>query len=212
MLIHSAHDRGAAPGLHHLSSADLPCAAAVLARAFHEYPTFRRLLPDAGARRRKLAWVMRFFIGCGLLRGEVLAPSSKLEGIAVWFRASDLGFGLGTLVWAGLFGTLLALGPETAVRFVRLGDAKREHRGPLLDGSEWFLDALGVDPVQGRKGFARRLIDPGLVRADEEGRACCLETSDPRNVGLYERFGFRVVSNYRHDEVESFCLRRPAGA
>jgi predicted acetyltransferase len=70
-----------------------------------------------------------------------------------------------------------------------------------------------VDPAHGRKGFARRLIEPGLARADEEGRACFLETSEPRNVGLYERFGFRVVSSYVHDEVESFCLRRPpAGA
>ena len=212
MLNHSMQDRGVAPGLHRLSPADLPCASAVLARAFHEYPTFRRLLPDAGARRRKLARVMRFFIGCGLLRGEALAPSSKLEGIVVWFRASDLSFGLGALARAGLFGTLLALGPETAVRFVRLGAAKRQHRGPLLDGGEWFLDVLGVDPAQERKGFARRLIEPGLARADEEGRACFLETSEPRNVGLYERFGFRLVSSYRHDEVESFCLRRRAGA
>ncbi len=184
----------------------------MLARAFHEYPTFRRLLPDAGTRHRKLAQVMQFFIRCGLLRGEVVAPSRELEGIAVWFRASDLGFGLGTLVQAGLVGALLALGPAIARRFVRLGQTKRVHRRRLLDGSEWYLDVLGVDPAHGRKGFAHRLIEPALAWADEEGRACALETSAPENIGLYERFGFRVVARYRHDEVESFCLRRPAGA
>ena len=200
------------PSLHRLAPGDAARGAAVLARAFHEYPTFRRLLPQAGTRHGKLARVMRFFIGCGLLRGEVVAPSTELEGVAVWFRASELDLGLGPLVRAGLVGALLGLGPAAARRFVRLGEAKRTHRSRLLDGSEWFLDVLGVDPACGRRGFARRLIEPGLVRADEEGRACFLETSAPENVGLYQRFGFRVVASYRHDQVESFCLRRPAGA
>ncbi len=182
----------------------------MLARAFHEYPTFRRLLPDAETRAKRLEGVMRFFLECGLLRGQVLAPSSALEGIAVWFRASELGFGLGELIRAGLVGALVGLGPAAACRFVRLGDAKRENRGRLLDGSEWFLDLIGVEPALARRGFARRLVSPQLARADQEGRACLLETSDPENVGIYARFGFDVVSSYRHDEVESFCLCRPA--
>lgn len=182
----------------------------MLARAFHEYPTFRRLLPDAATRASRLEAVMRFFLGCGCLRGEVLAPSSALEGIAVWFRASDLGFGPGDLIRAGLAGALVALGPAAARRFIRLGDAKREHRARLLDGSEWFLDIIGVDPALARRGFARRLIAPQLARADRERRSCVLETSDPGNVGIYERFGFELVCSYHHDEVESFVLRRPA--
>jgi ribosomal protein S18 acetylase RimI-like enzyme len=198
------------PNLLRLSPADVPRGAAVLARAFHEYPTFRRLLPDAATRAKRLEGVMRFFLGCGRLRGEVLAPSSALEGIAVWFRASELGFGLGDLIRAGLVGALVGLGPAAARRFIRLGNAKREHRGRLLDGNEWFLDIIGVDPALARRGFARRLIAPQLARADQERRACFLETSDPGNVGIYERFGFEVVSSYHHDEVESFCLRRPA--
>ena len=200
------------PGLHRVAPADVAKGAAVLARAFHEYPTFRRLLPDAGTRPRKLARVMRFFIGCGLLRGEVVAPSRELEGIAVWFLASDLHLGLGALVQAGLIGALLALGPAAARRFVQLGEAKRVRRSQVLDGSELFLDLIGVDQGHARRGFARQLLGPLLARADEENRACCLETSEPRNIGVYERFGFRVVSSYHHDEVESFCLRRPAGA
>jgi hypothetical protein len=85
-----------------LSPADVPRGAAVLARAFYEYPTFRRLLPDVATRSRQLEGVMRFFLGCGCLRGEVLAPSRALEGIAVWFRASELGLGLRDLIRAGL--------------------------------------------------------------------------------------------------------------
>jgi GNAT superfamily N-acetyltransferase len=199
------------PGLYRLCPGDVRPGAAVLARAFRDYPTFRRLLPDAETREDRLQPVMRFFLGCGLLRGRAVAPSRALEGVAVWFRAEELGFGVGTLLRAGLAGALLGLGPGAARRFIRLGNAKRAHRRRLLEGREWFLDVVGVDPALARRGFARRLIAPQLARADAEGRACFLETSDPTNVGIYVRFGFQVVDTYRHDEVESFCLRRPAG-
>ncbi len=91
--------------------------------------------------------------------------------------------GLGDLIRAGLVGALVGLGPAAARRFIRLGNAKREHRGRLLDGNEWFLDIIGVDPALARRGFARRLIAPQLARADQERRACFLETSDPGNEG-----------------------------
>src|SRR5512147_2442637 len=181
-------DSGSCGELHRVSAGEVPNAAAVLARAFHEYPTFRAVFPDAATRARNLERVMRFFLRCGLLRGEVVSPSSDLEAIAVWFRAGDLGFGLPTLVRAGLVRTLAGLGPSTARRFVQLGDAKRENRRRLLDGSEWFLDVIGVDPARAGHGFARRLIAPRLAQADQERRACYLETGEPRNVGLYERF------------------------
>ena len=39
------------------------------------------------------------------------------------------------------------------------------------------------------------LLAPVLDRADREGLACFLETSDPANVGFYHRFGFDVVDD-----------------
>ncbi len=200
-----------AGGLHRLSAREVGQGAAVLARAFREYPTFARLFPDERRRRRDLEHIMRLFLRCGLRHGEALAPSRGLEGIAVWYRSEALGYGLGSLLRAGLLGTFLGLGPRSFRRLAQLGAAKRANRARLLSRPYWFLDLVGVDPAQAGRGHARSLVEPKLAQADEEGRDCYLETSDPRNAAIYRRFGFAVVSTYEFDGVESICmLRAPA--
>ena len=57
-----------------------------------------------------------------------------------------------------------------------------------------FLDMVGVDPDHQGRGIGRALVELGLAHADERGAAAFLETGTERNVGYYERFGFRVVA------------------
>ncbi len=54
---------------------------------------------------------------------------------------------------------------------------------------------LGVRPDAQRRGLGSKLIEPVLRRADRDGVACYLETSDRANVAYYERFGFKVVDD-----------------
>ena len=57
----------------------------------------------------------------------------------------------------------------------------------------WYVMVLGVAPAFQGQGYARSLMQPLFDRADLEGLPCYLETTQPKNVGLYERFGFRVL-------------------
>jgi ribosomal protein S18 acetylase RimI-like enzyme len=66
-----------------------------------------------------------------------------------------------------------------------------EERVP--DEPLWVLDHIGVDPAYQGQGVGRRLIEHGLALVDADGVAAFLETGTARNVGYYERFGFRVV-------------------
>jgi ribosomal protein S18 acetylase RimI-like enzyme len=151
---------------------------------------------------------MRFFIRCGLLRGQVLAPSARLEAVAIWYRSSDLAFGLNTVIRAGAASVLRGLGWSTFTRLKELGDAKKAHRDRIMQEKYWFLDVIGVDSAHARRGFGRSLIEPKLAQADREDCACYLETSDRNNLGIYERFGFRLRSTYRFRDLETFCLAR----
>ncbi len=194
---------------YRLSRNDVAQGAAVLARAFIEYPTFTYLFPNAVRRGEHLEQAMRFFIRCGLLRGQVLAPSPRLEAVAIWYRSSDLAFGLNTVIRAGAASLLRGLGWSTFARFKELGDAKKVHRDRIMQEEKyWFLDVIGVDPAQTRRGFGRCLIEPTLAQADREGCACYLETSDRNNLGLYERFGFCLCSTYHIRELSTFVLVR----
>ncbi len=44
-----------------------------------------------------------------------------------------------------------------------------------------------------RRGIGGRLLSFGVARVDAEGMPAYLESSNPRNIGLYERHGFRVT-------------------
>ena len=115
-------------------------------------------------------------------------------------------------VTSDLTGAAVWLPPAAAERFLEIEGPTRELIHPLTDDDGarydvfwdwlgghlpedpcWFLDIVAVDaPARGR-GHARRLIEHGLTRAHDEGLPAFLETSIRGNVGLYERFGFRVV-------------------
>ena len=59
----------------------------------------------------------------------------------------------------------------------------------------WYLYLLGVEPARQGRGVGRALLAPTLARADAGGVPCYLETQNSRNVGFYERLGFRVTSD-----------------
>ncbi|MFN3232949.1 MAG: GNAT family N-acetyltransferase [Alphaproteobacteria bacterium] len=54
----------------------------------------------------------------------------------------------------------------------------------------WYLAVLGVDPSRQGGGLGGKLLTHMLARVDEERLPAYLESSNPRNVSLYLRFGF----------------------
>lgn len=56
----------------------------------------------------------------------------------------------------------------------------------------WTLDFVGVLPGERGRGLARRLCERG--QADHPGAPAFLTTADPRNVALYEHWGFGVCA------------------
>lgn len=57
----------------------------------------------------------------------------------------------------------------------------------------WYLAMIGVDPARQGRGLGSALLKAGLARCDADGLIAYLESSHPRNVPLYERFGFEVM-------------------
>lgn len=57
----------------------------------------------------------------------------------------------------------------------------------------WYLAMIGVDPACQGSGLGTRLLRETLAKVDEQLLPAYLETSNPANLPLYERFGFEIM-------------------
>ena len=57
----------------------------------------------------------------------------------------------------------------------------------------WYLEYLAVDPSKQGSGLGSLILKESLKVIDELGEAAYLESSNPQNMSLYERFGFRFL-------------------
>ena len=61
----------------------------------------------------------------------------------------------------------------------------------------WYLEYLGVDPNNHSQGIGTQLLQKSLEEIDALHEAAYLESSNPRNMSLYERHGFEVVKKFQ---------------
>lgn len=61
------------------------------------------------------------------------------------------------------------------------------------DEDVWYLPVIAVDPAHQGKGIGSALMKAALQSCDEAGFPAYLESSNPRNVSLYERHGFEAM-------------------
>jgi GNAT superfamily N-acetyltransferase len=75
----------------------------------------------------------------------------------------------------------------------------------------WYLPLMGVDPLQQGKGFGSALLQHALIQCDRDRKLAYLESSNPRNIPLYERHGFELLGTIQAGESPSIfpMLRRP---
>lgn len=57
----------------------------------------------------------------------------------------------------------------------------------------WYLPLIGVDPFLQGNGFGSALLKHALIACDRDNKLAYLDSSNPRNVPLYERHGFEVL-------------------
>jgi ribosomal protein S18 acetylase RimI-like enzyme len=169
---------------------DLPALTGVLSRAFSNDPPMSWVFRDDATRRDRLATLFG-----GALR-EIFLPAGHLwtttdvGGAAVWqppgqWRTPDEVVERLTPPLAEAFL------PEELDRFLTfLGMMEDEH---VDEPEHWYLEVLAADLDRQGEGIGSACMRPILDRADAEGKPAYLESSNEKNVPLYERNGFRVT-------------------
>jgi ribosomal protein S18 acetylase RimI-like enzyme len=57
----------------------------------------------------------------------------------------------------------------------------------------WYLPLIGVDPSHQGKGYGSALLQHALISCDRNHTLAYLESSNPKNISLYEQHGFTLL-------------------
>lgn len=61
----------------------------------------------------------------------------------------------------------------------------------------WYLPLIAADPAHQGRGLGTALMEAAIAVIDADGRPAYLESSNPRNIPLYRRFGFESIGEIR---------------
>lgn len=170
------------------TTSDEDRAFAVLALAFASDPVSRWAWRDQHTYLTNFAAFARAFGGRAFAEGAAHVVGD-FDGVALWLPPGvepDAEAMIALLV-----GTV----PEAAQAemFTVLEQMDKYHPHE----PHWYLPMIGVDPIQQGRGFGSVLLQHALAVCDRDGMPAYLESSNPKNVPLYQRHGFEVTGTVR---------------
>lgn len=158
------------------TSADLDGAAESLALAFADDPWTEWVVPTA-ERRARLVELQGICLARAHAYGRVLVASAG----AIAVLPTDA-----PPIHARVVDRLVDLHGDRIERLRRV-DLPEPVRGA------WQVETLGVRPSHRGKGVGNALLVAALVEIQDLRVPLAVDTSNPRSVRLYGRYGFRVV-------------------
>ena len=164
-----------------------------LIAAFYHDPLTEFLLPDEESRTKRLSTGIEFLLGLSSSTwsaGTTNRPCAGMIGAASPEEYPPPFFhlmvGLTKLILKSLSYTPHRV-MEQWVRIFHKFD-KLLPRQP-----HWYVLVLGVHPDHQGKGLGGVLLRQVLQRADDERVAVYLESSNPKNLDFYRKYGFEVT-------------------
>jgi ribosomal protein S18 acetylase RimI-like enzyme len=173
------------PAIRAMEAADVEAAWDVLTLAFSSDPCTRYIWPTPRAFLAGYPRLLKAVGGPKLERGRVFATED--------FSAAALWLPPGVRPDSDAIDVLLGetLSAERQAVAAQVGDGIDAHHPAE---PHWYLSMIGVDPARQGRGLGSALLAHCLATlVDAEGALAYLESSNPKNTPLYERFGFEVT-------------------
>ncbi|RMZ75242.1 hypothetical protein DV738_g5578, partial [Chaetothyriales sp. CBS 135597] len=176
-------------------------AAACLAEAFREDESVRYAIdtPDrmsmSEEERFKIHTAsMEYVVYAHCLNGLVLTIGENYDCVAMWLPPGKNVDDWWTILRSGMWRLNWMLTKEGRDRFFKeflplLHKTKAEVMGDR-DADSWYLNYIGTRKESRGKGYAKKLMQYVIKEADEQGKACYLESSHAVNLKIYGKMGF----------------------
>ena len=172
------------PTVRAMSADDEVEAIATVVLAFSADPVTRWTWPHSHQYLAAMPRFVRAFGGSAFTHGGAYCMS-EYTGAALWLPP-------GVHPDEGALGELMKSTASAAAR----------EEGPAIfelmrkyhpTEPHWYLPLIGVDPAHQGKGHGDALMRYALERCDRDKVPAYLESTNPRNISLYQRHGFKAV-------------------
>lgn len=170
--------------VYQVDQASAGAALAVLVLSFAADPAARWSWPRPEDYLRNMPVLARAFGGKSFALGTADAIDG-LAGVALWLPpgATSDEEALGALLEST---APASIRPDIARVFEQM--ARFHPHEP-----HWYLPLIGVDPTRQGQQLGHKLMAHALARCDADRRPAYLESSNPRNLGFYQRHGFEIL-------------------
>jgi ribosomal protein S18 acetylase RimI-like enzyme len=160
----------------------------ILTSAFATDPAVRWMYPDRQQYLRFFPSFARAFGGAAFTRGTALLSEGN-SGAALWLPP-------GSAPDEDALGPLLeesVAAPEKPDIFVLLEEMGSYHPAE----PHWYLPLIGVEPGRQGQGHGSAMMAYGLRPCDGADLPAYLEATNPKNIPLYQRYGFEILGEIR---------------
>jgi GNAT superfamily N-acetyltransferase len=204
--------RGGSPGVRAACRGEAALLGEVLADAFAEDPVFAWLIPPhLRGRDHRMRTFFTSMSRTYLRQGKPCYLTGDGSAAALWARPGRWAFpvsqmALESVPSAQAFRSRLFRALRVQMQIERL------HAGQSVP--HWYLGYLGTRHGHQGQGLGTELLREVLSGADASGLPAYLESSNERNLPLYERNGFRVVGELQalgHGPTIWRMWREPGG-
>ena len=180
-------------GLYLVGKKDLRRLAEVAADAYRDYP-LHNWLTKGKYDEKASRLLMQISLKTMTEDAVIYADSEEINGFAAWLPFGFTGNKALPFMLNGGLALFLHAGFGLIGRLQSFETYAMNLKKEFTDHYDWYLFNLSVKRDAQGKGIASKLMRPMLQFCDDERMVAYLETNKGSNVGLYQHYGFEVMS------------------
>ena len=180
-------------GLYLAKEEDVDRLAEIAANAYRDYP-LHNWLTGGKYDERASYLLMRISLKTMVKDAVIYADSEEMNGFAAWLPFGFTGNKALPFMLNGGLALFLHAGFGLIGRLQSFETYAMNLKKEFTDHYDWYLFNLSIKKDAQGKGIASKLMRPMLQFCDDERMVAYLETNKGSNVGLYQHYGFEVMS------------------
>ena len=198
-------------GLYIVQKKDIERLAAVAADAYRDYP-LHNWLTNGKYDEKASKLIMQISLKTMTEDAVIYADSEEINGFAAWLPFGFTGNKTVPFLMNGGLKLILHSGFGIIGRLLTYETYAMNLKKEFTENYDWYLYNLSIKKDAQGKGIASKLMRPMLQFCDDERMVTYLETNKQSNVGLYEHYGFDLMSQGvipKSDVMHYAMVRKP---